>query len=102
MGPADYPKPELAVEIDISPSQVDRPSIYAALDVTEIWRVKRDRKVVIKQIQPDGSYAPAEKSRVVAISADEIHGWMTAEDVGQEDVWYRWLNRWAMKLGCPA
>ena len=42
--PADYPRPDLAVEIDISPSQVDRPSIYAALKVSEVWRIKRDRK----------------------------------------------------------
>ena len=30
--PADYPWPDLAVEIDISRPQVDRPSIYSALE----------------------------------------------------------------------
>jgi hypothetical protein len=99
MDPADYPKPDMAVEIDISPSQVDRPSIYAALDVSEVWRIKRDRKVVIEHLQPDGSYAPAEVSRFLGISADEIRGWLSAEDVGQEELWYCRLNQWAMGLG---
>ena len=98
MDPADYPKPDLAVEIDISPSQIDRPGIYAALNVAEIWRIKRDRKVVIEHLQPDGSYAPAEVSRFLGIGADQIHGWLTAEDVGQEEVWYCRLNQWAMGL----
>ena len=98
MDPADYPKPDLAVEIDISPSQVDRPGIYAALNVAEIWRIQRDGRVVIEHLQPDGSYAPVEASRFLVISAGEIHGWLTAEDVGQEEVWYCRLNQWAMGL----
>ena len=102
MDPADYPKPDLAVEIDISPSQIDRPSIYAVLNVAEVWRVQRDRKVIIEHLQPDGTYASAASSRFLGISADEIHGWLTAEDVGQEEVWYRRLNQWAMELGRQA
>ena len=99
MDPADYPKPDLAVEIDISPSRIDRPSIYAALRVAEVWRVLRGRKVVIEHLQPDGSYAPAEASRFLPIRADEIAAWLTAEDVGVEEVWNRRLNEWAMGLG---
>ena len=30
---ADYPNPDLAIEVDISPSQLDRPEIYAKLQV---------------------------------------------------------------------
>ena len=35
---ADYPNPDLAIEVDISPPAVDRAGIYAALGVTEVWR----------------------------------------------------------------
>ena len=35
---AKLPPPDLAVEIDITSSSLDRFSIYAALKVTEIWR----------------------------------------------------------------
>jgi Uma2 family endonuclease len=96
---ADYPIPDLAVEIDISPSQVDRPGIYAALRVAEVWRIQRGRKVAIEHLQPDGSYAPAAASRFLGITAEEVHAWLTAEDVDQEDAWYRRLQRWAMGLG---
>lgn len=99
MEPDDYPKPDLAVEIDTSPSQVDRPSIYAALNVAEIWRIRRDRTVIIEHLQPDGSYAPAGASRFLGITAEEAHGWLTAEDVDQQDAWYCRLQRWAMGLG---
>ena len=34
----DYPNPDLAVEIDISPPKIDRSGIYAALKVSELWR----------------------------------------------------------------
>ncbi len=99
MDPADYPKSDLAVEIDISPSQVDRPSIYAALNVAEVWRIQRDRKVIIEHLQPDGSYAPAGASRFLGITAEDVHGWLTAGDVGQQEVWYCRLQQWAMGLG---
>jgi Uma2 family endonuclease len=96
---ADYPWPDLAVEIDISPSQVDRPSIDAALRVAEVWRVGRGRSVVIEHLQPDGSYAPAGASRFLGITAEEVRAWLTAEDVGQQEVWYCRLQQWAMGLG---
>jgi Uma2 family endonuclease len=96
---ADYPKPDLAVEIDISPSQVDRPSIYATLRVAEVWRIKRDRKVIIEHLQPDGSHAPVDRSRFLGITAEEIHAWLTAEDVSQQAAWSRRLTQWAMGLG---
>jgi Uma2 family endonuclease len=35
---SDYPNPDLAIEIDISPSQIDRPGIYGALKIPEVWR----------------------------------------------------------------
>jgi Uma2 family endonuclease len=36
---ADYPPPDLAVEIDITSSSLNRLSIYAALGVPEVWRL---------------------------------------------------------------
>ena len=35
---AHYPDPDLAIEVDLSPSSLDRPGIYAALKVAEVWR----------------------------------------------------------------
>lgn len=97
--PADYPWPDLAVEIDISHPGADRGSIYSALRIAEVWRLVKGKTLVIEQLQPDGSYAPAEASRFLPIRPDEVIGWLYAEDVGQHDAWYRRLNHWAMGLG---
>src|SRR5437763_4459452 len=90
---ADYPNPDLAIEIDISPSQIDRPGIYAALQVTELWRFD-DETVVIEQLGPDGSYAAIESSRFVSIRPDEVVRWIVVEDSVDRNAWERRLRAW--------
>ena len=55
------PPPDLAVEIDITSSSVDREGIYAAIGVPEIWRFDGD-SLRIFQLRPDGTYEPTEVS----------------------------------------
>ncbi len=102
LDPADYPRPNLAIEIDMSNPQVDRPSIYADLGVVEVWRFVGGKKLVIEQLEADGSYAPTDVSRCLRISADDILGWLTADDSSREPAWNRRLNQWAMGLGGQA
>jgi Uma2 family endonuclease len=102
MDPADYPLPDLAIEVDVSPPQVDRPAVYAEMGVTEVWRYVRGQKLIIEQRQPDGSYTPVEASRFLPIRAEEVLGWLTAEDASHEPAWNRRLNQWAMGLGRQA
>ena len=52
---ADYPNPDLAIEIDISPPEVDREDIYKSLQVAEIWRFDGE-EVTIEQLREDGTY----------------------------------------------
>jgi Uma2 family endonuclease len=99
--PADYPSPDLAVEIDISPPKVDRSSIYAALRVLEVWRFT-GQTVVIEQLQADGSYAAVANSRFLPVSAAEITRWLLAEDASLPIAWGRRLNAWAAGLGRQA
>ena len=96
--PADYPKPDLAVEIDVSGPQIDRPAIYADLGVAEVWRLGRTN-FVIEHLQADGSYAPVEASQFLGIRAEVILGWLSADDRFDEQAWNRRLNEWAMGLG---
>jgi len=98
MDPADYPHPDLAIEIDMSGPQIDRPSIYADLGVVEVWRYVKGQNLVIEHLQADGSYAPVEASRFLRIRAVDILGWLTAEDSSRELAWNRRLNQWAMGL----
>lgn len=55
------PPPDLAVEIDISRSSLNRMAIYAALRVSEIWRFDGQQLRVYHLV--DGSYVEADHSR---------------------------------------
>jgi Uma2 family endonuclease len=90
---ADYPNPDLAIEIDISPSEVDRPAIYAALKVPEVWRFDGE-SVVIEQLQKDGTYAPVESSRFLSIRAEEVYRWVVVEDTSDALAWEQRLREW--------
>jgi Uma2 family endonuclease len=55
------PRPDLAVEVDITTSSLDRMEIYAALRVPEVWRYD-GRALGMYGLQPDGQYQPCESS----------------------------------------
>jgi Uma2 family endonuclease len=94
---ADYPNPDLAIEIDLSGPRVDRPGIYARLQVAEVWRFD-GVSLAIEQLQEDGSYAPVESSRFLPLRAKEIRRWLVNEDSGDELAWERRLEEWARGL----
>jgi Uma2 family endonuclease len=91
---ADYPNPDLAIEIDISPSQIDRPSIYRALKVAEVWRFD-GTSLVIEQLRPDGTYAVSDSSRFLPVRSDEVLRWIRDEDSSDELAWELRLREWA-------
>jgi len=97
---ADYPNPDLAVEIDISRSKIDRPGIYAALAVSEVWRYQ-DEAVTIEQLQADGAYATAAASRFLHVRPDEVTRWLTdGLDANRRD-WVRRLREWVRDVLRP-
>lgn len=49
------PPPDLAVEVDVTNSSLDRLDIYATLGVPEIWRLEND-ELGFLALQPDGTY----------------------------------------------
>jgi Uma2 family endonuclease len=97
--PSDYPRPDLAIEIDMSPPQVDRPAIYRDLGVAEVWRLVRGTKLIIEQLQADGSYVPIEESRFLRIRPEDVLRWLKEAATEREAAWNRRLNQWAMELG---
>jgi Uma2 family endonuclease len=100
--PADYPRPDLAIEIDMSSPQVDRPAIYADLGVAEVWRLVRGQELIMEQLQADGSSAPVEESRFLHIRAEDVLRWLNEAATEPESAWNRRLNLWAMGLGHQA
>lgn len=63
------PPPDLAVEIDLSPPEVEKASVYARLGVPEIWRW-RDGRLAVFARQPDDTYA--ERQQSIALPAFPI------------------------------
>jgi len=90
---ADYPNPDLAIEIDISPSLVDRPAIYAALKVLELWRFEAD-SLVIEHLGEDETYRPVESSRFLPVKAEQVYRWVAVEDSSDELVSEQRLRDW--------
>ena len=55
------PTPDLALEIDISLSSLNRMGIYAAIRVPEVWRYD-GQKIRVYQLSADGQYVETERS----------------------------------------
>jgi Uma2 family endonuclease len=90
---ADYPNPDLAIEVDISRPKVDRPDIYAALQVTEVWRFT-DTSLTIEQLTDQGTFAPREVSGFLPVRAEEVARWVLEEDTSDVADWKRRLRAW--------
>jgi len=88
---ADVPNPDLAIEVDISPPQVDRAGIYAALRVTEVWRFV-ENVLVIERLTTQGTYASVETSGFLPVSAADIGRWVLDPDSSDESAWARRLR----------
>ena len=93
---ADYPNPDLGIEVDLSPSKIDRRGIYAALRVAEVWRFDGDRRqIIIERLGDDGAYHTVEGSAFLPVSADEVGRWVFTEDYRDGSAWARRLRAWA-------
>jgi Uma2 family endonuclease len=90
---ADYPNPDLAIEVDISRPEIDRQGIYAALRVTEVWRFDSDQ-LIIERLSEDGSFVRVDASGFLPIRSDEIVRWVVREDFSDESAWARRLRAW--------
>jgi Uma2 family endonuclease len=55
------PPPDLAIEVDVTHSSLDRMGIYAALRVPEVWRYENQR-LTFNVLQSDGNYAEQPRS----------------------------------------
>ena len=90
---ADYPIPDLVIEIDISPSKIDRPGIYRTLRIPEVWRFENDI-VSIEQLAADGTYVAAESSRYLHVRADEVTRWLIDGKSAKRREWKRRIQDW--------
>jgi Uma2 family endonuclease len=90
------PPPDLALEIDITHSSLNRMAIYAALRVPEVWRF-RNQVLTFYVLGADGKYAVSTTSRAFPlVSADDMSRFLPLADqldvnavVRQFRVWVR-------------
>ncbi len=92
---AEYPNPDLAIEVDLSPPKIDRPAIYAALRVAEVWRFDGEgKRIVIERLCDDGTYQPVEMSEFLPVRSDEVGRWVLEEDRRAGSRWAQRLRAW--------
>ncbi|GAC1345928.1 MAG: hypothetical protein NVSMB14_09060 [Isosphaeraceae bacterium] len=66
------PAPDLAIEIEVSRSALDRLSVYAALGVREVWRFDGE-DLIVHILQADGSFPESQTSAAFPfLPMDEI------------------------------
>jgi Uma2 family endonuclease len=88
------PPPDLAIEIDITRSCLDRMGIYAALRIPEIWRFDGEAISVLK-LQNDGTYSGAEASGVIPfLPMAEIARFLREYDGNNDTRWIRAFRAW--------
>ena len=90
---AAIPDPDLAIEVDISPPLADRPGIYEALAVTEVW-IFQSGALRIEILGPDRKYVQVDASHYLKIRADEVTRWLIDEDTSEDLAWIERLAAW--------
>ena len=89
----DYPNPDLVVEVDLSPSKIDRPGIYAGLQVPELWRI-HNKIVSIEQLDASGEFVAAQQSRFLPVRPEDVTRWVFTEDSSDPIIWKQRLREW--------
>ncbi len=92
------PPPDLAIEVEISRSAIDKLAIYADLGVREVWFYDGD-VVRIEVTQADGSYAPQiASSELPELTVENVEGFLARRNESDETTWVRSIHEWASGL----
>jgi len=95
------PPPDLAIEIEITRSVLNRLGIYGALGVPEIWRFD-GRTLRILDRQPDGSYSEIPRSKALPwISIEEITRFLQPDAARDDTLWSRTFRAWVKEVVLP-
>jgi Uma2 family endonuclease len=89
------PPPDLALEVDVTHSSLNRLSIYAALAVPEVWRLDGDT-LTFHVLGADGTYTSATVSRSFPLvtPADLMVFLQQARQAGDENLVMRQFRDW--------
>ena len=96
------PAPDLAIEVEISRSALDRMGIYAALGVSEVWRFDGET-LLVEQLQADGTYTTVAASpSLPMLPLDEVVRWVREfETIEDQTEWIRQFREWVRQTLVP-
>jgi len=93
------PPPDLALEVDVTHSSLDRMSIYAALRVPEVWRLD-EHGLTFYVLGLDGKYAPAAHSLAFpALKAADLERFLALRATQDSNLVVRQFREWLRQLG---
>jgi Uma2 family endonuclease len=96
------PPPDLAIEVDVTRSVLDRMSIYASLGVPEIWRI-HEKGVQIYLLNEDGEYGLSEGSPTFpGVPLRDIVAFIHQHHVQDQLKFLKSVRAWARKKILPA
>lgn len=91
------PAPDLVVEVDIISPSIDKPPIFARLNIPEVWRYA-DETLVILALD-NGVYTERLSSIAFPLlSATEINRFIRDYRIQRRPEWLRNLRQWAQSL----
>ncbi len=89
------PPPDLALEVDVSYSTLDRMKIYAALCVPEVWRYD-GRALIFYVLGSDGTYITAPDSKAMPqVRSADLAGLLALRGTMDENSLFRHFQSWA-------
>jgi Uma2 family endonuclease len=95
------PPPDLAIEVDITSSSLDRIGIYAELRVPEVWRYD-GQTLTMHQLQPDGLYHPCETSQgFPGLRPADVERFLELGRTMDKIGWARELRNWVREEFVP-
>jgi Uma2 family endonuclease len=99
------PPPDLVIEVEIGPAALDRPGMYAALGVPELWRF--DGEVLrVFRLGPDRSYQPSERSVIfptlpLPAFMEFLHQTQESDEAGLDRPFQEWVRAHALPGQAP-
>ncbi len=87
------PPPDLALEVDVASSSLDRMSIYAALRIPEVWRLD-GQGFAFCTLQQDATYAPGASLSFPGLAASDLPPFLALRGQANENEVVRQFRAW--------
>jgi Uma2 family endonuclease len=88
------PPPDLAIEVEISSSAIDKLAIYGDLGVSEVWFYDGE-SLRMCVLQSDGTYATSTRSsQLPQLTTEVLEGFLARRHESDETTWVRSFHQW--------